>query len=167
MRCWVVLTVFVAACDHHESACGSAGGREPDEYVGCASDENWCTISEAEATSKVGDDQAPTITAPMAGTALSPSPKPVFTWTRAGTDPGAVDGDVPYMNGPDCQNCCPQFNTGALGTQHLPVVSGNVYDLHFTVDGALAHRVLTSLQRWTPADAVWQSWRGKTVSLRI
>ena len=69
--------------------------------------------------------------------------------------------------GPGCNQCCPQFNTGSLSTLHLPPISGDVYDLQFSVDGAEVWRVITTLQEWGPSDAVWAGWKGKTVSVRI
>jgi hypothetical protein len=48
---------------------------------------------------------------------------------------------------------------------HLAAVSGDAYDLQFSVGGAVAWRVITTLQSYTPPDDVWATWRGKTVSL--
>lgn len=31
----------------------------------------------------------------------------------------------------------------------------------------MVHRVLTTLQKWTPSDAVWAGWRGKSLTLKI
>ena len=66
-----------------------------------------------------------------------------------------------------CNMCCPEFNTGALSTLHLPPISGNAYDLQFTVDGKIAWRVITTIQEWAAPDATLAAWKGKKVSLKI
>jgi hypothetical protein len=158
---WTVCAVlWLASCGPHTGT-----GREPDEYTGCATDEHWVTFDDQEKLAVTSDAQAAKITVPASGEMLAQ--KPVVSWQRTSTEVGAPDGDVPHVNGPGCDNCCPQYNIGALTTLHLPAISGNVYDLQFSVDGTLVHRVLTTLQRWTPKDATWATWKGKTVSLRI
>jgi hypothetical protein len=148
------------------SACGGSGMRDPDEFTGCGTDENWRTFDDFEGRSTVGDATAPVFTAPAPGP-VPASPKPVFGWAQDPNDPGAPDGDVPHVQGPDCMNCCPEFNIGQLSTLHLPPISGHVYDLQAVVDGAVAYRVITTLQEWTPPDSVWASWRGKTVTIKL
>ena len=56
---------------------------------------------------------------------------------------------------------------GALTGLHLPPESGNIYDLHFTVDGSYDWRLVTTLQEWTPNDDLWARWKGKSVSVQI
>jgi hypothetical protein len=161
---WVLPSIcaalWLASCGPHMGT-----GREPDEYTGCATDEHWVTFDDQEKLAVTSDAQAAQVTAPTTGASLAQ--KPIVSWQRTPSEAGAPDGDVPHVNGPGCDNCCPQYNTGALTTLHLPAVSGNVYDLQFSIDGALTHRVLTTLQRWSPSDALWSSWKGKTLSLRI
>jgi hypothetical protein len=156
-----LLAVALAGCGDH-----SGTGREPDEYTGCGSDENWATFSDQEPTATVADAQAPLVTNPAAGATVPFSTKVKVTWQQDPNDVGAPDGDVVYM-GPGCTDCCPQFNLGSLTTLHLPPISGNVYDLQFTVDGQVAWRVVTTLQEWGPSDALWAMWKGKSVSLKI
>lgn len=157
---WIAITLIVAGC-------GNSGPREPDEYTGCGSDENWRTFDDQEKSSPViGDATAPNVTMPSSGAMIASAQKPKLTWQQDPNDVGAPDGDVPYM-GAGCNNCCPQFNLGALQTLHLPPISGDVYDLQFTVGGKLAWRVVTTLQEWTPRDTTWASWRGKSVSLKL
>ncbi len=149
------------------AGCGGAPGpREPDEYTGCASDENWRTFDDQEPTATVADATAPLLTSPSAGATVPASPQPRLTWQPDPTDVGAPAGDVPYT-GAGCTDCCPQFNPGALQTLHLPPISGDAYDLQFTVDGKIAWRVVTTLQEWAPPDGLWGAWKGKTVSLRL
>jgi hypothetical protein len=88
------------------------------------------------------------------------------TWSQDPADTGMPTGDVIH-DGPMCNDCCPQWNGGALATLHLPPISGDAYDLQFSVGGSIAWRVITTLQEWTPPDGTWASWKGKTVSLRI
>jgi hypothetical protein len=166
MRTAILCAAIVGAigCHDHGAECG---GRAPDEFTGCGTDENWCTFEDNEKRATVSDEQAPKLTTPSLTMPLMASPAPRFTWMRTATDVGASAGDVPYMNGPDCNNCCPQFNAGQIGTLHFPPISGNAYDLQFTVDGKVAYRVVTTLQAWVPPASVWSSWRGKSVSLRI
>src|SRR5262245_6502631 len=121
MRTAILCAVIVGAfgCDDHGNACG---GRKPDEFTGCGSDENWCTFQDNLARATVSDEQAPALTAPNPAMPLAAAPPPRFTWTRSANDAGAPAGDVPYLNGPDCNNCCPQFNGGQIGTLHFPPI---------------------------------------------
>jgi hypothetical protein len=144
-------------------ACSSPPVREPDEYTGCGKDENWITFDDQEHNVKIDDTQAPQVTAPMAG---SFSDKQIFTWNLDVNEPGTPDGDVQYMCAPT-DHCCDQWNIGALTTLHLKAISGDVYDLKLWVGGTIVHRVVTTLQEWTPTDAVWQSWRGQQVTLTL
>src|SRR5437762_8804172 len=153
--------ISVAGCGSH-----SGTGREPDEYTGCGSDENWRAFSDQEPTATVADATAPKITAPAAGATLPSATAPKIGWQQNATDIGMPDGDVVH-SGPSCTDCCPEFNTGALQTLHLPPISGNAYDLQFTVYGKDAWRVITTIQEWGPSDALWATWKGKTVSLKI
>ena len=147
-------------------SCGGGVLREPDEYTGCATDEHWITFDDQEPHATVDDTMAPAFTQPTVGATLPSSTKAIFKWNQDPNDPGMAAGDVAH-NGPGCNACCPQWNIGALTALHLPPISGNVYDVQFSTDGSVAHRVVTTLQEWTPTDALWQSWRGKTVSIRI
>jgi hypothetical protein len=156
----LLLTSFLLVAGCHDHASGT--GREPDEFTGCGTDENWRTFSDQEPTSTVADATAPLITAPMAG-ATVPAATPVkITWQQDPNNVGAPEGDVDHS-----PSACPQYNTGALSTLHLPPISGSAYDLQFTVDGQVAWRVITTLQEWGPTAALWSSWKGKTVSLQI
>ncbi len=142
--------------------CGS-GIRPPDEYTGCATDEHWHRFDDIESSHQVvaDDTLAPDLTFPTSGTLVSPSPSPFgadlprFTWTPQPFDPGSPTGNVVYMNGPGCDQCCPEFNLGALKTAHLPAISGDVYDLQFFLGTAMTHRVLSTLQEWSPTAATW------------
>jgi len=148
------------------AGCGASGNREPDEYTGCGSDENWRAFEDQEHLATVSDASAPLVTSPAAGATVPSSTTVKLTWQQDPNDPGQPDGDVPYM-GPGCNQCCPEFNTGSLSTLHLPPISGSAYDLQFTVDGQVVWRVITTLQAWGPSDTLWSSWKGKTVSLVI
>jgi hypothetical protein len=148
------------------AGCKGSTHREPDEYTGCGNDEQFQTFDDNEAKAVVSDTMAPALVMPTGATVPS-SPKPTFSWNQDPNDPGMPNGDVPYGTAPGCNDCCPQFNIGALTTLHEPALSGDVYDLQFTVGGTYAYRVVTTLQEWAAPDAVWQSWRGKTVSLKI
>jgi hypothetical protein len=156
----VALLLSLAGCG------GSASNREPDEYTGCGSDENWRTFEDQEHLATVADATAPTVTSPAAGATIASADKVKLTWQQDANDPGAPDGNVPYM-GPGCNMCCPQFNTGSLSTLHLPPISGDVYDLQFSIGGAEVWRVITTLQEWGPSDSLWASWKGKTISLKM
>jgi hypothetical protein len=156
----VALLLSLAGCG------GSAGNREPDEYTGCGTDENWRTFEDQEPMATAADATAPAVTAPAAGATVAFASKVKLTWQQDPNDPGAPDGDVPYM-GPGCNQCCPQFNTGSLSTLHLPPISGDVYDLQFSIGGAEVWRVITTLQEWGPSDTLWASWKGKTISLKM
>lgn len=161
MRTFLACTLFLAAC-------GGAAHREPDEYTGCGKDETWRSFDDSESAATIVDDsQAPAITQPNVSATIAFSPKPVFQWNQDPTSAGTPPGDVPFMPGPDCNMCCPQFNMGALTTLHEPVISGDAYDLQFYIGGSDVHRVITTLQEWTAPDDVWASWRGATVTLKL
>ncbi len=154
----VVISLSLVGCG------GGTTSREPDEYTGCASDEHWRTFEDQAKQTMVSDAMAPLFTSPAPEATLTT--KVLLAWNQDPNDVGQKDGDVPYM-GVGCNNCCPQFNTGSLSTLHLPPISGSVYDLHFTVDGSVVHRVITTLQEWGPSDSLWASWAGKTVTVQI
>jgi hypothetical protein len=163
LRFALAFALTLAACHDH-----TGNGREPDEYTGCSSDEQWRLFDDEDKNAVVDATQAPLVSAPAMSTLAASSPPPVFTWTRAGSDPGSSLGDVPHENGPGCDNCCPQWNGGALGPLHLPPISGTVYDLQFTVDNKVVWRVLTTLQQWKPTDAAWRAiTAGSSLELEI
>jgi hypothetical protein len=158
------MRVFACVILLSVSCTSTSTPREPDEYTGCGSDEHWRTFDDQAKQAMVSDDLAPNFVSPAPNAMLTD--KPLVAWNQDPNDPGMKDGDVPYM-GVGCNNCCPEFNTGALTSLHLPPISGNVYDLQFSVDGSVVHRVITTLQEWGPTDSLWSSWKGKTISLRI
>lgn len=142
--------LFLAACGGTTLA-----KREPDEYVGCATDENWPLFDEA--TDIVDDAQAPLVTSPHDGASLPSTPVDVG-WQVTPTDVGDEEGDIPPS--------CAQWSTGYT-TLHLPPVSGTVYDLQVIAGGEIKHRVLTSLQKWTASEDTWHALAGQTVELRV
>ncbi len=156
-----LLLVLVAGCG------GGVTHRAADEYTGCGGDEQYRLLEDAEPTATVDDTQAPQLTQPADGASISGSTKPIVTWNQDPNDPGKPDGDVPYLDGPGCTACCPQFTIGGLTTLHLPPESGNIYDLHFTVDGNYIWRLITTLQEWTPTDGLWPQLKGHKVSVQI
>jgi hypothetical protein len=159
---FLVLALLVSGCGP------SSAGREPDEFTGCASDEHWRTFDDQEPLASVSDAMSPVFTMPTAGATVPAASKPIVAWSQDPNDVGMADGNVPHTDGVGgCNMCCPEFNIGALSTLHLPPVSGDVYDLQFTVGGKVDHRVITTLQEWTPPDATWAAWKGQTVTLKI
>ncbi len=146
---------------------GSGGSRTPDELTGCGSDEQWITFDSAETNITISDPDAATLTAPDVSQTLAGDSAPVFQWNENANTTGASTGDVPYSDGPDCMACCPQFNSGALTTLHLPPISGDEYDLHFFEGDTEVYRVITTLQEWQAPIDVWHSWRGKSISLKM
>jgi hypothetical protein len=157
MRPWVVLAwiACVAGCGG-----GAASTREPDEYTGCGTDEHWRTFDDQEPAAKVDDSLAPAMTAPVGGATVPFDPKLELTWQQYPGSAGSATGDV--------DTSCPQFALGGLTPQHLPPISGDVYDLQFSVAGSVVWRVITTLQEWSADDKLgtWASFRGKTVSLK-
>ncbi len=140
-------------------------GREPDEYTGCGTDETWRTFEDQEPLSTVSDTMAPLVSMPAAGAMVPSSSQLVLTWQPDPNDVGAPDGDVPHD-----PNSCPEYNTGSLGMLqplHLPPISGDAYDLQFSVGGKVVWRVFTTLQEWGAADATIAGWKGKMVSLKM
>lgn len=156
-----MLVLLVAGCG------GGPSHRAADEYTGCGGDEQYRLLEDGESTSVVDDTQAPQMTQPANGASVSGSVKPIVKWNQYANSPGQPDGDVPYIDGPGCMACCPQFSMGGLTSLHLPPESGDIYDVHFTVDGNYLWRVVTTLQEWTPTDALWSQLKGHKVSLQI
>jgi hypothetical protein len=158
------VTAGLAGCGHSHAG----DGIEP-EYTGCGTDENWRTFDDQERLSTPMDSaDAPLVTAPAAGTTVPFAAPLTLAWTLNGSEPGTPAGNVPH-DGPGCNNCCPQYNVGGLTTQHFPPISGEVYDLRFSVGEQPIWRVITTFQQWTPdpkTDA-WSKMRGQTVSLVV
>jgi hypothetical protein len=133
--------------------------REPDEYGGCATDENWRTFDDKETTHLVttDDNQAPQYVTPAAsGMSFPAAAAPTFAWNLTPTLPGKPTGDAVCMACPTC---------GPLLPAHLPPVSGDVFDLQISTGGAVVYRVVTTIQTWSPPAAVWSGWSGKQLSL--
>jgi len=141
-----------AACHDHAGA-----GREPDEYTGCATDENWSTFDDV--ADVVSDADAPVIVS-TASNAVLPATPVELIWASSQTTASSSGGDG------DIAATCAQWNTG-FATAHLEPVSGTVYDLQIAIDGQVRHRVLTSLRRWKASEALWSTFRGKTIELRL
>ena len=160
-RVMLLALVVVAGCG------GGITHRAADEYTGCGGDEQYRLLEDAESTAIIDDTQAPQLTQPANGASVSAAGKAIVKWNQDANDPGQPDGDVPYIDGPGCMGCCPQFTSGALTTLHLPPESGNIYDLHFTVAGSYVWRLVTTLQEWTPTDALWAQMKGHEISLQI
>ncbi len=146
----VLPLAVLGACNGHAGT-----GREPDEYVGCATDENWATFDDV--TELVADADAPKLTSPAPQPDL-PSQPVAFTWNVSPTVTGTPAGDV----GMDCT----QWNTG-FSTLHLAPISGTVYDLQVSVGGTVVHRVLTTMQKWQASPAVWATLSGKSIAVRV
>jgi len=140
------------------AACGGGATiarREPDEYAGCATDENWPLFDENPDI--VDDTQAPLVTSPHDGASVPGTPVDV-DWQVTPSDVGDEAGDI--------ATSCAQWSTGYT-TLHLPPVSGTIYDLQLVAGGQIRHRVLTSLQKWTASEATWKQLAGETVSLHV
>ncbi|HZS40265.1 MAG TPA: hypothetical protein VFF06_25715 [Polyangia bacterium] len=149
------------------AGCGGGAGKLQPEYTGCGSDEQWMTFDAHEPNATVDDSQAPVITAPDLSQPLAFAQKPIFRWSQDPSSVGKPDGDVIYLDGPGCMGCCPEFTSGALTTLHLPPISGNEYDLQFFMGGTMVHRLITTLQEWTPTDADWAKWRGQSLTVKM
>lgn len=153
----LILVLLVTACDHHE---GIGVGREPDEYLGCATDELWPILDDEAANVVVAAAMAPALTAPALGAALPASPAPRFVWSRTPGAATSVDGDA--------GTGCPQFTRGAIDTLHLPAVSGSVYQLRLFEGETNVYRVLTTLEQWQPPAGAWSGrLAGKTLRLEL
>lgn len=144
------------------TAChGSGSGIEP-AYEGCVTDENWVTMDDYIATNRVKADPqaAPQWIEPTQGAALSSGSPAVFRFQPSVANGGSPNGDA----------TCPQFRPsqrGGLRVLHLPAVSGTIFDLQFSVDGAVAYRVLTTRQSVSVPAATLASWAGKRVSVAL
>jgi hypothetical protein len=155
-------TLALAAC----SSTPPAAPRDPDAYQGCGTDENWRSFNDQELAHlvKVDDTQATLFTTPAApGMSFPSATKPTFAWQPSRALAGRMNGDASCPN-----NCslCPTIPPACnLCGEHLPATSGDTYDLQFSVDGAVDYRLISTLQFFTPPDAVWSAWQGKTVTL--
>jgi hypothetical protein len=160
-RRWLLALLFTL------SGCGGAAAhRAADEATGCAGDEQYRLLEDAEPGLQVDLVNAPQMIAPADGATVPADPKVIVQWNQSPTMPGTFDGDVPYIDGtPDCNACCPQLSFGGLTPFHLPVQTGDIYDLHLSIDGSYVWRVITTFQEWEPADAQWAEWKGHDVAI--
>ena len=148
------------------TACSSPPSFEP-VYEACATDENWITFDDYEKTGRVtaSGSSLPLWVAPAADAQVSAAAGPAFQWQPSAGTAGTPDGSA----------SCAQFQPTALaGTRggglhvtHLQPVSGTVYDLHFTVDGSDAYRVVTTRQRAGIPNNVLSGWSGKSVTATL
>lgn len=157
----MLATLSLAAALLGLSACKGGSGIEP-AYEGCVTDENTVTMDDYIATNRVKTDaqSAPQWIEPAAGTTLPSSSPASFRFQPSAASPGSPNGDA----------TCPQFQPSARGgltVLHLPAVSGTIFDLHFSVDGAVAYRVLTTRQSASVPASTWASWAGKRVSITL
>ena len=150
--------LLAATCVATLTSCGATSSvREPDEYLGCATDEHWRTFDDRELSGMVtiDDAQAPLVISPTTGAMLPVTSRPTITWQLSSTLSGRPNGNAV------CADRC------AICGQHEPPVSGDVYDVQFSTDGVLRWRALTTLQSFQPSAAAWALFKGKTVSLRL
>ena len=155
-----ILAVALAAiccvgCDHESNQVG----REPDEYLGCATDELWEVFDQNEGKPVVDAAAAPKLSAPILTLPLASLSAPIFVWSKNPATASAPDGDVPIT--------CPQFSRGAIGTKHFPSVSGTVYQLRIYEAQTNVYRVLTTLEQWQPPASAWQRLAGKSLRFEI
>jgi hypothetical protein len=146
------------------AACGAKTGasREPDAYEGCATDEVWRTLDEAQQANRVRTDdaQAPRFLQPVTeGATLPGTTPPTIEWQPSSTTAGNANGDA------TCEKCPTCGTPATLVAPHEAPVAGTVFDLQFSAVGGTPYRVLTTVQSLTVPANVWQSWRGKQVSV--
>src|SRR5258707_687243 len=106
----LVLFPLLPACHSDQAAVGQ--GREPDEYIGCAADEDWPIFDAVPDV--VSDSEAPRITAPVVSASPLPSTPADFVWSTSAGIAGSATGDVAM----DCE----QWNVGYT-TLHLAPIS--------------------------------------------
>lgn len=152
-----LLAITLTLCACH----GPGDGVEP-SYEGCASDENWSLMDDHIRTSRINSDvqTAPQLLEPAEGATLSGGTPAMFRFQPSSSLAGNANGDA----------SCPQFQPSRFGgvrPLHLPPVSGTVFDLQLTVDGTVAHRVLTTRQAAAVPASKWSSWAGKRVSATL
>lgn len=131
--------------------------REPDVYEGCASDENWVTIDDAERAG-AGTDAAlaPRFTVPTADAVLDGAMPARLAWQQTATEAGDPLGDSRCVQ---CSVCGPT-------RMHLPPVRGTVYDVQIADGEITLFRAITTLQVLTPPPARWAEWRGRALTIR-
>ena len=120
--------------------------------AGCGSDENEQTFDDLETTKMVivDDARAPLFTTPISGATLPGAAPPMFVWQPTPTEVGKPHGTV------SCSECT---------VCHLPPVSGDVFDVQFSIGGTVVYRIVYTSQQWSPPAALWSSWRGQKVSI--
>ena len=138
--------VAVAGCG------GTTTGREPDEYTGCGTDETWRTFEDQEPT-RHGRRHASAAGDRAGG-------------GRDGAVVDAAEADVAAgserrrrarrRRAARRRTRAPSTTPARLSTLHLPPISGDAYDLQFTVDGKVAWRVITTLQEWARPMRRWR-----------
>lgn len=143
-------------------ACHGVTTLEP-VYDGCATDENWRTLDDYVSGEfvriKLDAGSVPQWLQPLGSGAVSAAAMPGFSWRPSLADAGQPNGTV----------TCEQYKPTRRGTGplHLPAVSGNLYDLHFSVGGKDLYRVMTTRQQAAVPREVWATWVGKSVRVDL
>lgn len=140
--------------------CKGSSDRPPDATEGCATDENAEAFTDYLASGRVMSDaaRAPRWLEPAPGSTLAAAMPATLRWQPSPTDAGRPNGTA------SCPDRCP---TCRLSPEHLPPVSGNVFELRFSAGGAEVYRVMTSLQSFTPDAAVWATWAGQGLTVDL
>lgn len=164
VRCSLLVTATLSAT--LTAACSGSPSLEP-TYEGCANDENWVTFDDYEKTGRVTEtgSSIPVWMMPAVDAMVSAAAAPVFQWQPSAGNAGTPDGSA------SCAQFQPTALSGARGgglhITHLQPISGPVYDLHFTVDGSDAYRLVTTRQRTSVPASVLGGWSGKSVTATL
>ena len=131
-------------------------------YEGCATDENWVTFDDYIRTDRLSTapQTAPQWLEPAESAALDVASAPTFRFQPSATIEGSPNGDA----------VCPQFSPSSrsgISPQHLPAVSGTVFDVLFTLEDGPAYRVITTRQSVRLRPSLWKSWAGHRVTVTL
>ena len=159
MRILLLLPFLILGCRSPDPAL-----REPDFYLGCATDETWRSFDDLERAGRVvtSDAEAPRFSVPAAGGTLPSSQPPTFRWEVSAFFPGKENGTASC---PDRCGLCGGMTPCVLCGQHEDPVSGDAFDLRFASGVVDRSRVLTTLQAFQPSADLWSSLAGTEVSL--
>lgn len=145
------------------TACGEPAAPPSPEpsYEGCATDENWLAFDQrlGSLAAVAPPPVAPIFLAPTSGVTLMAGEPALFRFAVSVQDSTPEGGDA----------SCPQYQPRVVGIrpQHLPAVTGTVFDLRFLRGAEPIYRVMTTRRFASLPSARWQALAGSRLRVSL